>query len=273
MKRILTAIVALPILLFAVWSTNPYFFLALTAAALLLALAEFYSLAAKVGAKPLQVPGYAAALVVVAAFVYGEASLAVAAVVALAVVSLGAGAFRPDEIKQSLLSVSTTVFGVVYIALLGGCLAGVRVVPDNAAAAHLSSKLLTTFFAFVMMSDTGAYYVGRAIGRRKLAPRVSPGKTVEGSIGGFAAAVVTGPLCRMIFFPELPVAHALALGAAVGVIGQLGDLAESLLKRSAGVKDSGKLLPGHGGVLDRIDSILFCAPLLYFYARLFAAKL
>jgi phosphatidate cytidylyltransferase len=123
------------------------------------------------------------------------------------------------------------------------------------------------------MTDTAAYYTGRAIGRHKLAPRVSPGKTIEGTIGGFAAAVVTGYLCKLGFFPEIPAVHALALGATLGMIGQIGDLAESLLKRGSNVKDSGTLLPGHGGVLDRVDSILFCAPVLFYYSRLFISTL
>jgi phosphatidate cytidylyltransferase len=275
MKRILTAIVALPILLYTVWSPTPYFFVALIAVVVVLALAEFYSLASNVGAKPQGVLGYAGSLLVVASFVYDEPRLMIAVLIALAICSLAAGVFKPDEIKQSLASVSSTVFGVIYIAVLAGCLAGVRMIPDTSmgsATVHLSSKLITTFFAIVMMTDTGAYYTGRAIGRNKLAPKISPGKTIEGAIGGFAAAVASGPLCKLIFFHELPLAHALLLGAAIGIIGQSGDLAESMLKRSANVKDSGKLLPGHGGVLDRIDSILFCAPLLYFYARLFAGR-
>lgn len=274
MKRILTAIVGLPILLYTVWSPTPYFFIALIAIAVVLALAEFYSLASKIGAKPQALAGYAAALVVIASFVYDEPRLAIAALSVLAIGSLAAAVFKPDEIKQSLLSVSASVFGVIYVALLAGCLAGVRMIPDTFAgtgAPHLSSKLMTTFFAIVMMTDTGAYYVGRMIGRHKLAPRISPGKTIEGSVGGFVAAIVAGLLCKLIFFHELPIAHALLLGAALGALGQIGDLAESMLKRSANVKDSGKLLPGHGGVLDRIDSILFCAPLLYFYSRLLAA--
>jgi phosphatidate cytidylyltransferase len=124
-----------------------------------------------------------------------------------------------------------------------------------------------------MMTDTGAYYTGRTIGRHKLAPRVSPGKTIEGAIGGFVMAVVAGLLCKLVFFPEIPAAHALALGAVLGTIGQVGDLAESLLKRGSNVKDSGTLLPGHGGMLDRVDSILFCAPVLYYYSRLFVSSL
>ena len=274
MKRILTAIVGLPILLYTVWSPTPYFFVALIAIAVVLALAEFYSLASKIGAKPQALGGYAAALVVIASFVYEEPRLAIAALSALVIGSLTAAVFKPDEIKQSLLSVSASVFGVIYVALLAGCLAGVRMIPDTFAGlggTHFSSKLITTFFAIVMMTDTGAYYTGRTIGRHKLAPRISPGKTIEGSAGGFIAAVAAGLLCRLIFFPELPIAHALLLAAAIGALGQIGDLAESMLKRSANVKDSGKLLPGHGGVLDRIDSILFCAPLLYFYSRLLAA--
>ena len=273
MKRILTAIVGLPILLYTVWSPTPYFFIALIAIAVVLALAEFYSLASKIGAKPQALPGYAASLVVIASFVYEEPRLAVAALSALVIGSLAAAVFRPDEIKQSLLSVSASVFGVIYVALLAGCLAGVRMIPDTFAGmggTQFSSKLITTFFAIVMMTDTGAYYTGRAIGRHKLAPRISPGKTIEGSVGGFVAAIVAGLLCKLIFFHELPIAHALLLGAAMGALGQIGDLAESMLKRSANVKDSGKLLPGHGGILDRIDSILFCAPLLYFYSRLLA---
>jgi phosphatidate cytidylyltransferase len=128
------------------------------------------------------------------------------------------------------------------------------------------------FFAMVMMTDTGAYYTGRSIGKHKLAPRVSPGKTIEGSIGGFVAAALTGPLCKLTFFPEIPMVDAILLGATIGVTGQIGDLAESLLKRGAGVKDSGTIFPGHGGMLDRLDSILFCAPVLYYYARVFVPK-
>jgi len=274
MKRILTAIVGLPILLYTVWSPTPYFFVALIAIAVVLALAEFYSLASKIGAKPQALAGYAAALVVVASFVYDEPRLAIAALSALVIGSLAAAVFKPDEVKESLLSVSASVFGVIYVSLLAGCLAGVRMIPDTFAGlggTHFSSKLITTFFAIVMMTDTGAYYTGRTIGRHKLAPRISPGKTIEGSAGGFVAAVAAGLLCRLIFFHELPISHALLLASAIGALGQIGDLAESMLKRSANVKDSGKLLPGHGGVLDRIDSILFCAPLLYFYSRLLAA--
>jgi phosphatidate cytidylyltransferase len=183
---------------------------------------------------------------------------------------------KPEEMNKALASASATAFGVVYVALLASFLIGVRMLSDSAKPAtvsHLSSKLLTMFFAMVMMTDTGAYYTGRLIGRHKLAPRVSPGKTIEGAVGGFVMAVVTGFLCKLIFFPEIPLAHALVLGAAIGAIGQIGDLAESMLKRGAGVKDSGNLLPGHGGMLDRIDSILFCAPILYYYSRLVASKL
>ncbi len=276
MKRILTAIVALPILLYAVWSRSPYFFVALTAIAIILALGEFYSLASQAGCKPQTVPGYAAALVVIAGFVFEEPALTVAAFSVLSIVSLAAAIFQPDEMKKALVSVSATVFGVIYVALLAGCLVGVRMIGDTPlrpGVPHLASKLLTMFFAIVMMTDTGAYYTGRAIGRHKLAPRISPGKTIEGAIGGFVMAVVTGFLCKVGFFPEIPAARALALGATLGALGQVGDLAESMLKRGSNVKDSGKLLPGHGGMLDRVDSMLFCAPVLYYYSRLLTSSL
>lgn len=276
MKRILTALVALPILLYTVWSPSPYFFAALTTLAIGVALGEFYSLAAKANCKPQTGPGYAAALVVIAGFVFEEPALAVAAIAALSIWSLGAAIFQPDDMKKALASVSATVFGVIYVPLLAGCLVGVRMAADTALktpVAHFASKLLTMFFAVVMMTDTGAYYTGRTLGRHKLAPRISPGKTIEGAIGGLAVAILTGFLCKLAFFPEIPGAHALAMGAVLGSIGQFGDLAESLLKRGSNVKDSGKLLPGHGGMLDRVDSLLFCAPVLYFYTRFLMANL
>jgi phosphatidate cytidylyltransferase len=268
MKRILTAIVALPVLLFTVWSNSPYFFVGLTVIAVVLALGEFYALASRLGCKSQPVAGYAAALVVIASFLFEGPAIAVAAMAGLAIAGLAAATATPEEMNRSLVGVSVTIFGVIYIALLAGFLVGIRMMPNA-----LGSKLLTMFFALVMMTDTGAYYTGRAIGRHKLAPRVSPGKTIEGAIGGFLTAVLTGYICKLIFFREAPLTHALLLGAAIGVVGQIGDLAESMLKRGSGVKDSGNLLPGHGGMLDRIDSILFCAPLVYYYSRLFALKL
>ncbi|HEY7911230.1 MAG TPA: phosphatidate cytidylyltransferase [Blastocatellia bacterium] len=275
MKRILTALVALPILLYTVWSGIPYFFIALTAIAALIALYEFYNLAAKVACRPTRIAGYAAGLLIIYLLAADEPGWIVAALAGLTIISFLDALREPDHINASLASVASTLFGVIYVALLAGFLAGVRMIghEDGAAGASmLAPKLLTMFFAMVMMTDTGAYYTGRSIGRHKLAPRVSPGKTIEGSIGGFVAAALTGPLCKLTFFPEIPMVDALLLGAAIGIIGQIGDLAESLLKRGAGVKDSGAIFPGHGGMLDRVDSILFCAPVLYYYARVFVPK-
>ncbi len=276
MKRILTAIVGLPILLYTVWSQSPYFFAALTAIAAILALVEFYGLASKGGSKPQVIAGCVFAIPVLGSYVLNEPQVAAAAFIILSIVCLTIALRTPDEIKNSLMSVSSTVFGVVYVALLPGCLIGVRMLPDavpHLSAPHLASKLLTMFFALVMLTDTGALYVGRSFGRHKLAPRISPGKTIEGAVGGFVTAMVTCIICKLAFFHEIPIAHAITLGAAIGIAGQIGDLAQSMLKRGAGVKDSGNLLPGHGGMLDRIDSILFCAPLLYCYARLVALNL
>jgi phosphatidate cytidylyltransferase len=270
MKRILTAIVALPVLLYTIWSPSPYFFVALASLAVLLGLSEFYRLATKAGCDPQVVPGYAASLVVIASFVFEQPPLTVGAMIALTIASLAMMLGKPDDMKKSLVSVAATVSGVAYVALLAGCLVGVRMMPDSlthSVIPHLASKLLMMFFAMVIFADTGAYYTGRLTGRHKLAPRVSPGKTIEGAIGGLVAATAAGPLSQLVFFHEISILHALVLGAAIGVLGPIGDLAESMLKRGADVKDSGALLPGHGGVLDRVDSILFCAPLLYYYSR------
>lgn len=270
MKRILTAAVALPILLYTVWNDIPYFFALLTAAAVVLGLFEFYSLASKLELQPQAILGYLAGLAVIACFTFRRVDLIVAVMAALAIIALAVEVFRAEEMGKVLPSVAATVFGVIYIALLAGFLVGVRMIDDSAAAPavpKLAAKLMTTFFAMVMMTDTGAYYTGRALGRHKLAPRVSPGKTIEGSVGGFITAAAAGIVCKYVFFPEAPLAHIAILGAIIGTVSQVGDLAESLLKRGAGVKDSGSIFPGHGGMLDRVDSLLFCAPILYYYAE------
>ena len=125
--------------------------------------------------------------------------------------------------------------------------------PDTPAASQLAPKLLTMFFAMVMMTDTGAYYTGRSLGRHKLAPRVSPGKTVEGSVGGFVAAVLTGPLCKLIFFPEIPVLHAATLGATIGIwtVGD-GRINQARLERER----LRKPMPGTASMIDgRLDTV------------------
>lgn len=114
-------------------------------------------------------------------------------------------------------------------------------------------------------SDTGAYFAGRFFGKRKLAPAISPAKTVEGAIGGLAASVFFAVIGSLFFLPELPLAHAIPLAIVANALGQAGDLAESLIKRSTGVKDSGSILPGHGGLLDRIDALMFTATACLIY--------
>jgi phosphatidate cytidylyltransferase len=156
----------------------------------------------------------------------------------------------------------------IGLAVLGGLYVG-ALFPYFALLRNRSGGIAATILILllVMASDTGAYFVGSWIGRTRLAPRVSPKKTVEGAIGGLALCVVAGLLLRRPLAPQWSIGQTLALSAAIGVLAQLGDLAGSALKRSAGVKDSGWIFPGHGGLLDRTCSMVFATVLTYYWGR------
>ena len=162
-----------------------------------------------------------------------------------------------------------TLFVVAYLGLTGGYLGALGTV-QLAGATDRGDMLILAMVA-VYVGDIFALYGGRALGRHKLAPVISPKKTWEGAIAGLVGSVAGALLAPAFFWRALPVHHAIALGLLLGVVGIAGDLAESLLKRAAEVKDSGSLLPGHGGILDRIDSLLFAAPVVYSYYALFLA--
>jgi phosphatidate cytidylyltransferase len=230
------------------------------ALALLLALLEFYRLLEARAQPPLRLSGLvlAAALFVVVALP-GWQVAPLWPIAALLV--LGSALLRGGQPAQAVEAAALTLLGAVYVGALGGTLAALRLLRPGEAGAWRVTLLL----AIIMGSDTLAFFVGRALGRRKLAPQISPGKTVEGAAGGLLGGVAGALLVRWFGLPELPLGHALLLGVLVAALGVAGDLVESLLKRWAGVKDSGGLLPGHGGMLDRLDSLLFGAPVLYYY--------
>jgi phosphatidate cytidylyltransferase len=150
------------------------------------------------------------------------------------------------------------VTGLVYVPFLLGHLILIR---------DWNKGIIWAFFVLAVLfaGDTAAYYVGKAFGRHKLSPNISPGKTVEGALGGLAANLLVGLLFKTWWLPELPWSFCVGLVVLLGVVGQVGDLVESMLKRSVDSKDSGGVLPGHGGVLDRVDGLLFAAPALYYF--------
>jgi phosphatidate cytidylyltransferase len=272
-KRVASALVGAPIALACIWYGDA------ALATLLAALAgagawEFYRMAALTGGAPLARTGIAlAALLPLAAHAHvlrlGTPSPAAGLLVVLAL--LAVAAWRRGVSGKPLLAVATTVLGVVYAGapIAYGYLLRYFdwTVGRAAGAAVLLLPVLCTW-----ASDIGAYFAGRAIGGPKLIPAVSPGKTIAGAVGGLAASAalaaayapyVLRPVAQLGFAPG----RALLFGALVSVAAQLGDLVESLLKRDAGVKDSSRLIPGHGGVLDRVDSLLFVLPVSYVVLR------
>ena len=270
MSRIITALIVLPVLIASIlvpWLAP--LFVALALSAMALGLYEFWLLARRRGIKPDVVTGFAGAAALFTLFYFDrphEVPLLLLLVLpALTIAALAAAMLRGAPFENMIASVGATVLGVMYVALLGGHLVAVRMGFEQPRAAHL----LSFFFLVIMGSDTGAYYTGRAFGRHKLAPAVSPGKTWEGAIGGMAASLLMAAVAHYWFLPELPLKWALPLAALMNVLGVLGDLTESALKRGAGAKDAAQILPGHGGLLDRLDSLLFNAPVLYYFGRLY----
>jgi phosphatidate cytidylyltransferase len=281
MSRIITAVIALPILIASIlipW-LQPLF-VVLAAAAMIFGLYEFYLLARKKDIKPDVAAGYLGGAALFTIFYFAtpptptQARLDLPTIVlvllALTIGTLIAATFRGAPFDKMIASSGATLLGVLYVVLLGGHLVALRTGFEEPLSAHL----LSFFFLVLMGSDTGAYYVGRAIGKHKLAPKISPGKTWEGVVGGVVAALALSATAHFWFFRELPLKWTLPLAAVMTVLGILGDLTESALKRGAGAKDAAKILPGHGGVLDRLDSLLFNAPLIYYFAHFyFSARL
>jgi phosphatidate cytidylyltransferase len=235
---------------------------------------ELYAMAARKGPRPLAPLGMAGAAAVVlaaaAAPADGLANPLPAALLVLLALLAGAAAIWARGVEgEPLLSVAVTVFGAGYAALAGFALF-LRHLPGVGEAGH-GAALLFAPVLLTWASDTFAYFGGRAFGRRKLIPRVSPGKTVEGALSAVAGSVALGvgyALFLARFGSYAPtVVEGAVLGLVVSVAGQLGDLVESLWKRDVDVKDSGTLLPGHGGALDRFDSLLFTLPVGYGFFR------
>ena len=260
LRRVATALVALPLVLCTFFLAPPWAGVLLVAAALAVGLHEFLALLRARGIRPLRGAGFALAAALFADVVWpgwlAGAPFAPLGALALLTLTLARGADY-----ESVSAAAATLLGAVYLGALGGTIAALRVLPPASDGAWRIVLLLVV----IVFSDSLAFFVGHAIGRRRLAPAVSPGKSVEGAIGGLAGGVLGAFAVRHFGLPGLPAAHALALGLVVAGMGIVGDLDESLIKRWAGVKDSGTLFPGHGGMLDRLDSLLFGAPVLYYY--------
>ena len=273
MSRILTAAAILPILIASIlisWLQS--LFVVLAAAALTFALYEFYLLARKRDLRPDIVAMFLGSAAFFTIFLFDRPGpgrlldlllMSQLTLIVLTVGSMVAAALRGAPFEKMLASTGATLLGVLYIAFLGSHIVALRTGFDHL----LSADLLAFFFIVIMGSDTGAYYAGRAFGKHKLAPNISPGKTWEGVVGGVAAGLLMATVAHFWFFRQLPLKVALPLAFAMVVVGIFGDLAESALKRGAGAKDAAKILPGHGGLLDRLDSLLFNAPLIYYFAR------
>jgi phosphatidate cytidylyltransferase len=259
-KRVITGLWGIPLLIAAVWFSRPEYpfpwFTVLVAIWGLLAVFEFYKMGAGAKMPPLTYFGLVWTLLFIISPHFKNDFITPPTLLTSAVVlSLIWLLFRPQK-EGAFIGWTWTIAGILYVGWLLSHLVALRGLDDG------RNWVFLALFA-IFASDTAAFFVGRALGRHHLAPRISPGKTWEGTIAGFLGAIIVSLLFTML----LPISYwqAILLGFLVSLFGQLGDLAESLLKRNMGVKDSGKLLPGHGGALDRIDSVVFAGVVVYYY--------
>lgn len=257
--REITAIVGLPLLVYLIgWAPDPFYML-LVGFICVMSLYEFLILGEKKGYPVQKTLSIALLLFLLSAFIASAVSVEMGVVATLLMIP-AFYVFARVDLEEGLPASAVCVLGTLYVGMLGGALLRLRLdFHEN------GPKLIFFLLIVVWLADAGAYYIGRRFGRTPLSPRISPKKTVEGLVGGVIASVIGAAVVHFTFFRSFPLAHALIAAVCLSLAGVIGDLAESMWKRSADVKDSGTLLPGHGGFLDRCDSILFTAPILYGY--------
>jgi phosphatidate cytidylyltransferase len=258
--RIVTGLLFLPVFYFVAWKLPTAYFTALVVAAAAVGQYEFYRMSQARGFHPNKALGMALGALVVLEF-YHQSALGqgtVLSITAATILVLVARLLSPRPVDGAVEDIASTLSGIFYVALLFAFQVSIR------AGMHGKQWLVFLYFV-IWASDIGAYSIGIPFGKHRLYEKVSPKKSIEGLIGALAAAAGMALLCRSWFMPPVSSAEAIALGLVLASVGTVGDLTESLFKRAAGVKDSGAIIPGHGGVLDRMDSMLFAAPVLCFY--------
>ena len=269
-SRLLVAVVAVPILLVVIYLDDPLAVWALVFAASIVGMYEFFSMTLEDRAD--RIASTAAGALAIAVFYWLPAQFADRGLdlvfdqlaVVLAVVPVGLYyLFRFGDMATVARRMAFSITGILYVGFLFTFVALIKR-DFGPTGGHFVVFLLATAW----LSDTGAYAAGRAFGKRKLYPAVSPKKTWAGAVGAVAAATAAGAVIKVWLVPHLPWVDTVVIAVFGSVLGQLGDLVESVLKRSQGVKDSGAILPGHGGILDRFDAVLAIAPFVYFYIRI-----
>ena len=263
--RLMTAFVLIPIVLVLIWVPALRIGYVLFCAAIVtIGMREYFGMVRARGIEGDDAGGIVGGLILVAA---GACARPEALGLGLALALILAMSFHLFRGKHTLPGMAATVFGIAYLAFFAAHFVALhRTDPQGPA-------LVMLLLVAVGLSDTGAYFTGKTIGKHKLAPVVSPKKTVEGSIGGLVWAALGMALLWALrdyagwhAMPPWTLTMYIGVGFVLAVAGQIGDLAESMLKRDTGIKDSGSIFPGHGGILDRVDGILFAAPLLYYIA-------
>ncbi|MDZ4861427.1 MAG: phosphatidate cytidylyltransferase [Candidatus Hydrogenedentes bacterium] len=261
--RVVTGVTLLAIFLFAIWMPGMrILFTVLVSILVFVGLYELFALARARQISPETIGGMLSGTIVAVSGHFGNTTLTSFMLYGGCLLCAALHVVRGH---YAVAGLAGTIFGIIYVGWFGAHMIMLHGYGEQGPA------LVTLLIAVVALTDTGAFFVGRAFGKHKLAPKASPGKTWEGAIGGFCASVLGAfavyAISRaypQLHFPNWHVAVYLYTGAALSVASQFGDLAESVMKRDAGIKDSGNFFPGHGGVLDRCDSFLFAAPFLYY---------
>ncbi len=263
-KRVLVSIVAIPLILAASY-VGSFIFFSFVLAIALTSYYEFTMLAKNKDANTNIWIGFAALIFLLVNqynYIFETYSFLLILIIIISIIEL----FRNRN--SAIINIGSTLLGIFYIGLFASSLIGIReFYPAIGDFYTRGGYLIISIFVSIWICDSAAFFGGTTLGKHKLFPRVSPNKSWEGAIFGFIFAVITMILLKFLILDFLPWETIIAFGIIIGTVGQIGDLIESLIKRDAGVKDSSNLIPGHGGVFDRFDSILFTAPVILLYLK------